>query len=104
MPPLTQTQAAATTPRNRGAHNFRVARKFQEWEAAVFDDAAYFTVVKLAPTPGHRFRTEYPTFAEARAHAEADSRTCLYAVTASGRTAQLDRAAYPAWAARRAAL
>lgn len=90
-------QIPLTASMGRSEHDF--TQSAVEWEAAVFDNAAYFSVVE---TRAERRRSEFvdlPTaLAYARNHA-ADG-ACLYAVCGSGRSTLLDPEKWSEWEQR----
>lgn len=86
-----------TNPGKPSEHDFSVTR--DQWEYAVFNNAAYFQAV--LPIPGNHQVKKVKTFTAAVRAAQdwrdAYGRTALiYAVTASGRSVCLDREAWPA--------
>ena len=90
-------QIPLIAPRNGNPHNF--AQSIETWEAAVFDNAAYFSVFAVRP----RRRQQFPTFAEALdfIREQSDSRSYLiYAVTEAGRTMIPDRDKWDHWLER----
>jgi hypothetical protein len=82
--------------RGGNPHDFKL--RFDDWEAAVFDHAAYFTAIAMHP----RRRFEFSTFAEAVAFARSLplERFCLYAITESGRSMIPEQVSWDDWVER----
>ena len=87
-------QIPLTAPRGRDPHDF--AQPYPHWEAAVFDDAAYFFVYSGREGIG----LEIPTMAEAVAEVAGRGGICIYAVSRQGRNVLLDREKWPEWITR----
>lgn len=84
----------------RDEHDFSQRR--DGWEATVFDRAAYFAVVEMRGAPADQARpeTRFTVFPWAARLARGRADACLYAVTASGRFALLDRDKWSEWETR----
>ncbi|SRR5229473_110322 len=94
---MARIQQPLATPKNQRPHpEHDFTQSFSSWEASVFDNAAYFSALTFPD----RTRQEFPTFAKAYQYAQQTPRTCLYAVTKSGRSTHLDEPAWAAWLAR----
>lgn len=96
--PRSSKQTPLTSPRGRSDHDF--SQKMIDWEAAVFDNAVYFTVVGQAEGRLGWQRDEFATFPEAADYATPRERTCLYAVSHNGRFVLIDREMWPEWRQR----
>ena len=90
-------QQPLTAPRGGSEHAFHLT--YAEWEAAVFDRAAYFAVFELR---NKRKETDFIVFPWAvrfaRMH-QADG-ACIYAVCESGRFTMLDPEKLDEWLQR----
>jgi hypothetical protein len=83
--------------RGGNPHDFK--QNIAAWEAAVFDNAAYFSVFAVRP----RRRQQFSTFLEALTfiREQPDSKSYLiYAVTEAGRTMIPDRDKWDHWLER----
>src|ERR1700756_830147 len=88
-------QRPLTSPRNGHEHDFSLTEA--DWEAAVFDQAAFFAVIEFR----HKRRyTQWKTFPWAVRYAKPRTDAGLYAVTASGRFVLLERVVWDQWEQR----
>ena len=90
----TSKQTPLTSPRGGSASNLTQRRV--DWEAAAFDEAAYFAVVRMRAST----RAEFTVFPWAVRSARQHDDACLYAVTVGGRFALLDRVKWDEWIQR----
>lgn len=72
------------------------AQRREGWEVTTFDRAAYFTVVEMSL----RVEARFTVFPWAVRFARQSVGVCLYAVTASGRFALLDKEKWSEWETR----
>ena len=91
----TSSQAPLAAP--RGASTTDMSQPRTSWEAACFDDAEYYTVVEVRHD---RRETRFRVFPWAARFASGRDDACLYAVSASGRFALLDRERWWEWEIR----
>jgi hypothetical protein len=95
MPP--SKQKPLTAARGRSEHDFRL--KQDEWEAAVFDNAASFAVIELRQGRRPVTLVTTPKLSDAIEQAQLHS-ACLYAIGRSGRWVMLDREKWDEWEQR----
>jgi len=85
--------------RGNQSHDYR--QNQDNWEAAIFDNATYFFVLRLLSEP-RRKRDEFPTARAAIAFARQypEEGTCVYAIVATGGCVVLDKIAWDGWIQR----
>lgn len=93
---LKSNQTPLTAMRGNSPHNF--SQKFSDWEAAVFDNAAYYDVIGMRSPP--RTHDEFLNFASAVEFARKQTHVCIYAITANGRSVLLDPQKWDEWIQR----
>jgi hypothetical protein len=85
----------------RGGHEHDFSLGIVAYEAAVFDRASHFNVVRLRLERGSAdFLRNFADFAEAVRYAAGHADACVYAVTESGRHCLLDRERLAEWETR----
>ena len=96
----TSTQQPLT---GQSTHEHNFSQSVTDWEASVFDRAAYFAVIELRYGSTLSERRKYTTWTNfpwavryARRHLDA----CIYAVTDLGRFNNLDREKWSEWETR----
>lgn len=89
-------QTPLTSPREKSAHNFSL--KFADWEASVFDNASYFTVINMRLLP--RSYDNFVNFEQAYNFAKNKMFVCIYAITKQGRSVLLDKEKWQEWLVR----
>lgn len=98
---IASRQRPLDAPRDGDARN--LATPLVAYEAAVFDQATYFAVVRFrtaSPDGGRYDRREFSVFPWAVRYAEGLDDACVYAVTESGRFCLLDRERLGEWETR----
>ena len=95
----TSNQKPLTAPRGGNPHDFR--QKQSDWEAAVFDGAAYFSVVRFR-SPLGRVTDDFGRAADAIAFARSSlsQGPCVYAISDQGRSVLLDPEKWDEWLQR----
>jgi hypothetical protein len=92
-------QQPLTAPRGRSEHDF--AQTYAHWEAAVFDNAAYFATIEMRSTPRYK-RIEWRYFPWAVRYARQNEAggPCIYAVAHTERFTLLDPEKWDEWCTR----
>ena len=85
---------------SRGGHVHDFTQSSARWEAAVFDQAVCFAVVKMARRGESPERHEFWCFPWAARFARDRRDVCLYAVASTGRFALIDREKWDEWEIR----
>lgn len=91
-------QAPLTAPRGGHEHNFAVP--YPHTEAACFDRAEYFAVIKMCHIGEEKEYVKFTMFPWAVRYANRSHSYCLYAVAPSGRFVALDREVWDQWEIR----
>lgn len=76
-------------------HRFEDFKTVEEFEAAIFSNAEYFTTFRLNTGRHRRDVRRFDNFPQAIADAEPDRAALVYAVTKTQRQACLDRKKWP---------
>ena len=97
---MTQSkQRPLEAPRGGHEHDFSVG--IVTYEAAVFDQAIHFNVVRLRQDRrSAEYLRQFTDFEEAHGYAAQHLDACVYAVTESGRHCLLDRIKWDEWETR----
>lgn len=96
MPASKQTPLTAP----RGSSVLDLSQPRVNWEAAAFDEAEYFAVVRMARRGDEPLRREFTVLPWAVRFARVRDDVCLYAVAPCGRFALLDREKWDEWEVR----
>ncbi len=91
-------QQPLTAARGRSPHNF--AQPVQDWEASIFDQAEYLSVIFLRQRDRVHHRFQSMRSAVSFAQSNLSEGACIYAVTPSGRSTILDREKWAEWIQR----
>lgn len=91
-------QTPLTSPRGGTVGDLSQPRT--NWEAAAFDEAQYFAVVRMCRRGDEPLRREFTVLPWAVRYASRGDDLCLYAVAPCGRFALLDREKWSEWVTR----